>query len=498
MNEPAPNESPASVGSDLGRRARRGALWSVLGYGGGRLLALISNPLISYFIVPAVRGLMELVNPLVIGFELLSDLGIGPSIVQNKRGADADFTDVAWTIQVIRGLTLWAAVCIGAVPYAMAMGHEELVSVIPVAGLAAVATGFTSTKVFTASRDLVLGRLTAVELGAQIVGFVVKVIWAWLSPTVWSLVMGGLAIQFTKMILSHVVLPGRVNRLRWDPLVAKELVRFGRWVFLSTLLTFLTGYADRWIFGTMIPLAVLGLYGNAVVLASLPMEALSHVSRQVVFPLYARVVHAGDDLRPVFRRARLPIQIVGGWALCGLIAGGPTAMRLLWEESWWGSGWMIQILAASSWFLVCEATNGAAMLARGEPQWVAAGSLAKLAAMIVLIPVGYAIAGFPGALVAFAGTEIFRYAISLWGVSRVGLDAKGLDALLTLVIGVVGVVVWQVAERLREWGVAVGIEAAVVAILVTLCWAPIAWKPMSRVLRPRRGEAVSTTLAPAE
>ncbi|MDQ3034327.1 MAG: oligosaccharide flippase family protein [Myxococcota bacterium] len=481
--EPAP-ERPSNA--DLGGRARRGAMWSMLGYGGGRLLALISNPLISYLIVPAVRGMMELVNPFVLGFELLSDIGIGPSIIQNKRGGDQDFADVAWTIQVTRGVLLWIAVCIGSVPYAWLTGHDELAYILPIAGLTAIAGGLTSSKVYTASRNLALHELTKVELISQAVGFVVKIVWAWLSPTVWSLVMGGLSVLVTKMILSHVLLPGPRNRLRWDPAVARELVNFGRWVFVSTLLTFLTGYADRWIFSTMIPLTVLGLYGNAVVLASLPMEALSHLAHQVVFPLYSRVVQSGQDLAPVFRRARLPLQMIGGWALCGLIAGGPTGIRLLWEESWWGSGWMIQILAAASWFLVCESTNGAAMFAKGEPRWVAAGSFAKLIGMIVLIPVGYWVAEFPGALVAYAGTELFRYGISLWGVSRLGLDAKKQDFGLTLMVGVVGVAVWQLAEHLRAWGVPVAAEAAIVAGAVTLAWAPVARGPIKQFLDERR------------
>ncbi len=485
------SEKNPHTGEQLGARARRGAMWSLLGYGGGRLLALISNPLLSYLIVPAVRGMMELVNPFVIGFELLSDIGIGPSIIQNKRGGDQDFADVAWTIQVVRGVLLWLAVCIGAIPYAWLTGHAELAYVLPIAGLTAIAGGLTSTKVYTASRELAIDRLTTIELGSQAVGFVVKVVWAWLSPTVWSLVVGGVSVLFTKMILSHVLLPGARNRLRWDPEVAKELVSFGRWVFLSTLLTFLTGYADRWIFGAMIPLTVLGLYGNALVLSSLPMEALSHLAHQVVFPLYARVVHSGQELGPVFRRARLPLQMIGGWALSGLIAGGPTAMRWIWEEAWWGSGWMIQILAASSWFLVCESTNGAAMFARGEPRWVAAGSFAKLIGMCVLIPVGYWIAEFPGALVAYAGTELFRYAISLWGVQRLGLDAKLQDFGLTLMVGFVGVSVWQLAEYVRTLNVPVGLEAVLVALTVTLAWVPVAWRPLVQFLNERRARRAS-------
>ena len=462
-------------------------MWSMLGFGGGRMLGVVSNPLLSYLLVPAVRGMMEWVNPFVLGFELLSDVGIGPSIIQSRRGDDPNFLNTAWTIQVVRGLCLWIAVCVFAWPYAHLTGHEELVTVLPVAGLSALIGGMTSTKMYTMSRALSIGRLTGVEIGAQLTGFVVKLTWAWFHPTVWALVIGGLSTALAKMILSHVLLPGALNRLHWDREVARELVRFGRWVFVSTLLTFLTGYADRWIFGAMIPLTVLGLYGNAVVLASLPMEALGHLAHQVVFPLYARVVQAGDDLGPTFRRARLPIQMLGGWALCGLIAGGPTAMRLLYDPDWWGSGWMIQVLAGAAWFLVCESTNGAAMLARGEPRWVAFGSFAKLIGMCVLIPVGFAIGEFPGALLAYAGTELFRYAISLWGVSRVGLDAKLQDLGLTAMVFGIGVAVWQVAERMQEWDVPVLAEAAAVTVLVTIAWAPLARGPLAQLMRDRRG-----------
>ncbi len=486
MSDGSAPESPHETAHDLGQRARRGALWSMLGYGAGRILGFVSNPVLSHLLLPSVRGLMEWINPFVLGFELLSDIGIGPSIIQSKHGDDPAFIDVAWTIQVTRSVLLWICVCVGSIPYARLTGYPELAYLVPIAGLAALFGGLTSTKVYTANRALAVGKLTAMELAAQASGFVVKLVWAWFSPTVWSLLVGGLVTAFVKMVLSHALLPGPRNRLRWDRNVARELVHFGRWVFVSTLLTFLTGYADRWIFGAMIPLTVLGLYGNAVVLASLPMEALSHLAHQVVFPLYARVVQAGHDLKPVFHKARLPIQMIGGWALSGLIAGAPTAMRLLWDEQWWDSGWMVQILAAASWFLVCESTNGAAMLARGEPRWIAAGSFAKLLGMLGLIPIGYAIGGFPGALVAYAGTEVFRYAVSVWGVTRAGLDATLQDLGLTVADGTIGVAVWQLAIVLHRAEVPVLVEAIAVTLAVSLAWAPLAQRPNRAFLAERR------------
>lgn len=478
----------SQAASDLGRKARRGALWSILGFGGSRIFAIISSPILSYVLLPETRGLMEWVTPFILGFELLSDLGIGPSIVQNPRGDEPSFVDTAFTIQASRGLLLWLAVCVGAFPYARLAGQPELLYIVPIAGLSALFAGLTSTKVYTASRHVALGPLTGLEIGSQLVAFVVKLTWAWLSPTVWSLVVGGLSGLATKMILSHVLLPGHRNRFQWDPIVAKALVHFGRWVFVSTLLTFLTSFADRWIFGALIPLSMLGLYGNAATLAALPMDALSHLAHQVIFPLYSRVLDAGVDLNATFRRARLPILIAGGWALSGLIAGGPTAMRLLYDREWWGSGWMIQILAISAWFGVCEATNGAAILAHGKPRWLAVASFAKLIGMCTCIPIGWRLAGFPGALAAYALTELFRYGVSLLAAYRIGLAPQAQDLGITAMVLGVGALTWRVAIWMEHAGVSVLVEAIAIAVMVTIAWAPLARKPIADFLRERRLE----------
>ncbi len=496
MSDSSTAPAPTALPSDLGRRATRGAVLALVGFGAGRLLGVIASPLLSHLLPPSARGLMEWINPFLLGFELLTDIGLGPAIVHGARGGEPAFLDVAWTLQLTRGLLVWAAVCVFALPYAGLVHQPELGLLVPVAGLSAAFGGFASTRIHAVSRELVLGRLTAIELSAQIIGFAAKLAWAWVSPTAWSLVLGGLATGLVRALLSHLVLPGPAHRLRWDRSVTRELLQFGRWVFVSTVLTFLAGWADRWIFGGMIPLAMLGLYGNAVALASMPVEALSQLAQRVVFPLYARVVRSGEPLGPSFRRARLPIQLAGGWSLAGLVAGGPTAMRWLYDPRWWDSGWMVQILAGASWFLVCESTHGAALLARGDARSVAAGSLAKLVGMAVLVPAGYLLFGFPGALVAYTLSEPLRYAVSVVAVSRIGLSEWRTDAVLTACVAATGGLGAWAAAAMKTRGAPPVVEALGVAAVVTLAWAPIALVGLRASARSASGVAHASPPTP--
>ena len=52
---------------------------------------------------------MALIQTFIIGLQMFSDIGIYPSIIQNKRGEEPDFLNTAWTIQIVRGGVLWLA-----------------------------------------------------------------------------------------------------------------------------------------------------------------------------------------------------------------------------------------------------------------------------------------------------------------------------------------------------------------------------------------------------
>src|SRR5204863_421086 len=81
-------------------------LWSATEYLAGFILRLGSNLILARLLVPEMFGLMALVNTFMMGLQMFSDVGIGPSIIQNRRGDDPAFLNTAWTIQVMRGMAL--------------------------------------------------------------------------------------------------------------------------------------------------------------------------------------------------------------------------------------------------------------------------------------------------------------------------------------------------------------------------------------------------------
>jgi O-antigen/teichoic acid export membrane protein len=459
----------------LGATVRRGTMWSLAGYGGSQLLRFAGNLVLTRMLVPEAFGLMALLNALLQGLQLFSDIGIGPGIIQNRRGDEPAFLDTAWTVQVVRGFFLWMAACALALPFASFYGDPALSRLVPLVGLTALIAGFNSTRIFCLYRRVDLARISMLELGSQAAGIAGMIAFAALiERSIWALVAGSVAGTLAKMILSHTMLPGHANRFRWDASALGPMLRFGRWIFCSTILTFLVGQSDRLIFGKMVPIAMLGVYSVASMIALVPAVALSRMASSVFFPVYSRVHNEGGDLSATFGRARYAALVLGGWMISGLIGGGAAAVRLLYDERYVEAGWIVQVLAAGSLFAILESTYGAVLLARGETRWVAAANAGKLVGMVVLLPIGYAFGGFAGAVVGLAASDIVKYAVSALAASRAGVRGWAQDLRLFLWVACAASLGWSSAEFFRGHGATRFTVAFAVFFFATAAWAPLA------------------------
>jgi O-antigen/teichoic acid export membrane protein len=479
----------ASEDAALGSRAVRGAALTFARYGGAQAMRLVANLIVTRLVAPEAMGLMALVYVLIQGLEMFSDIGVGPSIIRSKRGDDPEFLDTIWTVQLLRGSGIWVVASVAAWPFSLVYHEPMLAQLVPVAALNAVLSSLMPTKQWTLNRHLQLGRLVMQDLASQIFGLLVMIGLAYAWRSVWALVVGSVAMTAGRTTLGYLFLPGRNNRLRWEADARSELIGFGGWVFVSTMLTFLSQSADRLIFGKLLPMNVLGIYSIGKQMASAPQEAIGHIGSAVVFPYYSRVVTTGQSLPPVFVRARHPLLVLAGWGLAMLAAIGAALIHLLYDSRYESGGWVVQVLALGAYFNVLWTTNVAALLALGQSKWMAATTGVRTAAIIVLVPVGVYFYGFPGAVVALAVTEAVQLAFSSAAVSLNGLAPIWHDVPMSFfVLLTSGVGYWATLEFAPNDFIALVLGAAV----VTLLWLPIGWPLLRRLLKregPLFGEA---------
>jgi O-antigen/teichoic acid export membrane protein len=358
-------------------------------------------------------------------------------------------------------------------PFARFYGEPLLLWVVMVSSTTALMNGFNSTRLFSMYRRVSLARVSAIEVGSQAAGLATMLAWAAVDRSIWALVAGGLAGSLVRLVLSHTVLPGLSNRLRWDRSALAQLLHFGRWIFFSTVLSFLVGQSDRLVFGKLVPLATLGAYSIGAMIAAMPAVLLARMASSVFFPAFSRVRESGQDLGQVFGRVRRPVLLLGGWTIGGLVGGGAVGVRLLYDQRYDEAGWILQLLALASWFSVLESTNSAVLLARGETHWSAGGGSVKLLGMLLLIPAGYALAGFRGAVAGLAASEVLKYGVSAFAVTRAGLRGWPQELRMTAWMLASAGLGWLAARFSTHEGWSLIATSGVVFAVVTLAWAPL-------------------------
>lgn len=444
--KPAADKAAAQAGANgsLKQRAKRGTMIFVLSQVIGQLMRLASNLLLTRLLMPEHFGLMALVNIYVSGINMFSDIGIRPSIVQNKMGDDPRFLNTAWTMQVMRGFGVWAVACLLAYPVAVGIYDEpQLAQLLPVAALSAIVLGFQSTKTFTANRHLLLGREMAMQLGSNLLGIALMALLAWIYQSVWALVIGTVFNAALRSALSHVIFPGPNNRFAWDKESLGELIKFGKWVFMGTVVVFFANNLDRLLLGKLITTELLGIYQIAFMLSSLPSMLFKRFGNSVVFPIVSR---QADKDRSVIRKKLLYHQrrlaVLMAIPTLGLIIAGDWVVQLGWDPRYGQAGWMTSVLGIGMWVGMLRATTQPALLAFGKPQYSMFGNIGRIVWVVLAAWLSYTLIDDPNYqlfvfLIAFGLSELPAYLIIEIGSCREKISVWHQDLWMTAVLLVV-------------------------------------------------------------
>lgn len=433
-------------GTGIFARALRGSAIITGGYLVSQALRLASNLVLTRLLLPEAFGVMALVMVFLVGMAMFSDMGIGPSIVQNRRGDEPDFLHTAWTLQVIRGVVLWLGACVMALPAAWIYGLPELAWYLPVAGLALLISGFNPTRIETANRHLLQGRVTLLDVLGQVLTLLAMVGLAVLMRSVWALVIGNLLGAAIRLALCWAFLPGAPDRFRWDRTAVSELIRFGKWIFLSTVAGFLLAQGDKAILGLVLAVDRLGIYNIGYFLASFPFMLGVTLVGRIMVPIYREAAADPDGLGSRMRRMRFGLTGTILTLLFVMGVFGVPIVALLYDVRYVAAGAVVVAIACVQIPQVVGMTYDQSALAVGDSRSFFLVLALRVTVQTALFLAGAMLGGLPGALAGQGVAAVLTHGASIWLARRHG--------------------VWHALHDLI-WGLA---GAAMLAIILWLNW----------------------------
>ncbi len=418
--------------------ARRGAATEIVGFGLNAIIRLGSKLILTRLLFPVVFGLMAMMQVVMYGIWMLSDVGITQAVIASPRGDDPDFLNTAWTMQAVRGLGLWVLACVLAWPIALAMREPRLMWMLPIGTFTSVIHGFSSTRIFTLRRRVTLLPLMANDLTTQLVALAVNVAGAMHGYGVEALLSGQLISATVFTLISHN-LPGVSyrNRFRWEAAARHQIVRFGRWIFFSSALSFGSARADQILLGRLLGAANLGIYNIALNLGEMPGTLILRLIDGVVYPTLSRVRHERpQDFAREYYKMRLWVDGAFHTGAGMLIAVSDVLIGVMYDARWQGAAVMLRILTLRTAASAASAVAESALMAHGRSEYSFRKNAASTAALFVLMPLGSYVGGIEGVLWASFGATCTALLV-LWPAAyRLGFLRLHREALVLVYLGV--------------------------------------------------------------
>ena len=263
-------------------------------------LAFASKIILTRLLVPEAIGLMVLILSMGAIFETFTEVGIKESIIQNKKGANREYLNMAWWFQGLRGIGLYV-VAFSVAPrfcqfyfakpeiqalYTM----PELLSMVRLALLSILFNGLTSPRAHVLQKEFKFGKSVLLVQGGAILGTIITIYLAFIMRNAWALVIGFFCTAMLKCVFSHIMCPF-LPRFSFDWDSFRELSRFASGIFGLPVLAYIAFNTDILVAGRLISSSMLGMYGMALSLAMMPREFFASAISPILLPAFAERQH---------------------------------------------------------------------------------------------------------------------------------------------------------------------------------------------------------------
>ncbi|WP_101756464.1 MULTISPECIES: oligosaccharide flippase family protein [unclassified Sphingobium] len=371
------------------------------------LLRAISSVVLTRLLVPEAFGISGIIASVSFTAAMISDLGFQAFVVRHEKGDSVRFLDTVWTIALLRSAILTAALIALSEPIAAFFAKPELAPMIEASALIFILEGLGSLSLLTAIRKRMILRLSLLELGVMIVQIAVSVLLAILWRNVWAVLTALIAASACKSLLSYAVFPDARRRLAFDPVYARDLWRFARYVTGSSLITLLLMQCDKLILARFMTLDAFGLYILAGNLAAAPMAFTTAYASRVLYPSYAEYWRRGEgDLRAIFYAKRWLPSLLYSFAAGGLIGSAPLLIAILYDHRYAGTAIYLQLLAITPFFALASYSSNETLTATGRIATTFQAGIAKLVWLGVAAPLAWLAEGQLGLVAAIGLMEL--------------------------------------------------------------------------------------------
>jgi O-antigen/teichoic acid export membrane protein len=297
---------------------------------GTRCIDLATLFVLGRLLTPADFGIVAIAMSIMTVVETIMDLPVFQALVRLPELTDAH-CDTAFTLGLMRGLTIALILIAAAWPVALIYGDHRLIGLLCTLWIAPAARSSGSPLLVHYFKKLDFRPILVFDLSGKCVAFLFSAGLAWKTGSYWSIVAGTLAAPVTAAGISYIINPyvPRLSLRKW-----RDFAGFVGWSTASQATGALNWQLDQLTLGRFVSSFDLGRFAMAANLALLPNQV---IVTQVLSPLLVAFTIIRQDMRRLaaaYLNSAATVVAVGIPTMVGLSIIAEPLIRLVLGDQW--------------------------------------------------------------------------------------------------------------------------------------------------------------------
>lgn len=396
---PAPPDpdAPLLTPAQLKRRARMGVLWLLMRTVVLQLVVLGGTVVLARELEPADFGVFGVAQFVISFFLFFGDAGLGGALIQKKRTPTRTELSSVFHLQLGIALTVLLLGAFGAGGLRLLWTDlpEHAEWVFRALSLGLVLTVLRVVPQILMERELLFGRLAAVEVASQVGFYGGAAVAALMGLGVWSLVIGALLQGVLSTSLVFVLRPWR-PAWTFDREALAPILRFGIPFQAKNVVAFINGAITPLYAGAALGAHRLGFLQWSQQTAYFPLKIVGIMGR-VTFPLFSRIRDDRAQFAETLGRSLAICAFATFFFIAFFWSMGEPLVRVVFTEKWLPALPLLKVYAAVLAVGFLSPVAASALDAAGKPLIIAKLSvgwtLLNWAVVLVTTPL-YGLEGF--------------------------------------------------------------------------------------------------------
>lgn len=330
----------------------------------GVIVSLVVTGVLARLLAPSDFGIVAIATVIITFFNVFSDLGIAPAIIQSQTLTKRDLSNIF-------SFTFWFGILVSLLFFLLApliASYYENEKLITICRILSINLCFASLNIVPNAllfKNKLFKYIAIRNFVIQLFGGTVAVIMANRGIGLYALLINPIFSSIMIFIVGYIKYPQKL-RFTLGITSIKKIFSFSVFQFLFNVINFFTRNLDKLMIGKYLSTNLLGYYEKSYRLMMLPLENITFVLNPVMLPIFSEYQNDLANLANSYLKVIKTLCFIGFPLALLLHFASEEIILLVFGMQWERSVPVFSILALSVGFQVVMSTSGSIFQAAGS------------------------------------------------------------------------------------------------------------------------------------